>query len=276
MGRFIFLDIDGTLAYPGQAPTAATIAAIKQVRQNGHKVFISTGRTMDSIPPAIADIGFDGGIFSSGAIVSSDNKIVLQHFMHNTVVQKILSSMHQNNVFYTLETADGRFNTENGNDLLSRIDLSVTSKEMRNLTTTVLFDPTALPMSHYAGQPIHKITYYSADLNITLKIQTELNMVAKVVPFHNIPGFPLATGEISDYAINKGCALKDLCEHLGVLPSDCIAFGDSMNDIEILDAAGLGIAMGNAEVQLKRTAAMVCDSCENDGIAKALHALKLI
>ena len=49
-----------------------------------------------------------------------------------------------------------------------------------------------------------------------------------------------------------------------------------MNDIEVLDAAGIGVAMGNADQELKASANMVCDLCENNGIAKALHALDLI
>ena len=276
MNRILFFDIDGTLAYPGQSPSSSTITAIQTVRRNGHKVFISTGRTMDSIPLAVATIGFDGGIFSSGGIITLDNNVVMQHFMQETVVQEILSTLRRNNMFYTLETADGRFNSENGNELLSQIDFSNVSKDMRDLTTGVLFDSTAIPLSHYSGQPIHKIAYYSADLNITQQLYSELNSVAKVVPFNNIPGFPLAAGEISDYSVNKGRALNDICKYLGVLACDCIAFGDSMNDSEILVAAGLGIAMGNAEQELKDLANVVCDNCENDGIAKALHNLGLI
>ena len=58
--------------------------------------------------------------------------------------------------------------------------------------------------------------------------------------------------------------------------ADCIAFGDSMNDEEMLQTAGVGVAMGNASEQLKALADMVCDRCECDGIAKALEELNLI
>lgn len=276
MGRFIFFDIDGTLAHPGQAPSESTVKSIQAARRNGHKVFISTGRTMDSIPKPIATIGFDGGIFSSGGIAAVDGKIVIQHVMDSALVQKILSALHRHNMFYTLETADGRYNSENAQDLLEQIDFSNTSKEMAEFTKGVLFDSTAIPMSNYSGQPINKITYYCIDHDTEAQLYRELQLAVKVVPFHNIPGFPLATGEISDYAIHKGRALKELCDYFGCQPSDCIAFGDSMNDSEILTAAGLGIAMGNADEQVKAIADQVCDRCENDGIAKALQELGLI
>lgn len=275
MNRCIFFDIDGTLAYPGQSPSCSTISAIQTVKRNGHKVFISTGRTMDSIPAAIASIGFDGGIFSSGGIIVLDNQIVTQHYMDDSVVEKVISILQRYETLYTLETADGRFNTENGKELMTQIDFTHISKEIHELTEEVLLDPTAIPLSQYTGQPIHKIAYYSTNLSIEQALYSELDSTAKVVPYH-ISGFPLSTGEISDYSVNKGRALKDVCNHLGVDPDHCIAFGDSRNDSEIILAAGVGIAMGNAEQELKDIANFVCDRCENDGIAKALHILGFI
>ena len=58
--------------------------------------------------------------------------------------------------------------------------------------------------------------------------------------------------------------------------ADCIAFGDSMNDSEMLQTAGIGVAMGNASDAVKALADLVCDCCECDGIAKALKQLDLI
>ncbi len=275
MHRLIFFDIDGTLAYPGQEPSASTVAAIKAARRKGHKVLISTGRTMDSIPSAIASIGFDGGIFSSGGIIVLNNQIVMQHFMDESVVEKVLSILQHYKTLYTLETADGRFNSENGKELMAQIDFTSVSTKMSDLTEEVLLDPTAIPLSQYTGQPIHKIAYYSTNLSIEQQLISELDSTAKVVPYH-ISGFPLSTGEISDYLVNKGRALKDVCNYLGVDPDHCIAFGDSRNDSEIILAAGLGVAMGNADEELKDIANLVCDRCENNGIAKTLHDLGLI
>ena len=275
MSKLLFFDIDGTLAYPGYSPSAATVEAIQAARRNGHKVFISTGRTMDSIPAAIASIGFDGGIFSSGGIIVLNNQIVMQHFMDESVVEKVLSILQHYKTLYTLETAEGRFNSENGKELMAQIDFAHIRKEMRELTEEVLLDPTAIPLSQYTGQPIHKIAYYSTNLSIEQALYSELDSTAKVVPYH-ISGFPLSTGEISDYSVNKGRALKDVCNYLGVDPDHCIAFGDSRNDSEIILAAGLGVAMGNADEELKDIANLVCDRCENDGISKTLHDLGLI
>lgn len=147
---------------------------------------------------------------------------------------------------------------------------------MMQLAHDVLLDTTAIPYSKYNGQPVYKIAYYSVHHSLPVLLASELGKSAKVVPFNNIPGFPFATGEISDPNITKGRALHEMCDHLTVPIASTIAFGDSMNDAEILSVAGLGVAMGNADPALKEQADMVCDRCENDGIAKTLDLLKLI
>lgn len=276
MNKIVFFDIDGTLAHPGQSPSPSTISAIRQARSNGHKSFISTGRTTDSIPGPVAEIGFDGGIFSSGAVVMYGDKIIAQHFMPDELVQRILSFLVREGALFSLETADGRFNRENGADLLSQVDPSCVSPEMMQLAHDVLLDTSAIPYSKYNGQPVYKISYYSVHQSLPDLLSSELGGLVKVVPFNNIPGFPLATGEISDPSITKGRALQEICDHLNVPIAATIAFGDSMNDAEILSVAGLGVAMGNADPVLKEQADMVCDRCENDGIAKTLDLLKLI
>ena len=275
MNKLLFFDIDGTLAHPGQSPSPATISAIRQARSNGHIAFLSTGRTTDSIPGPVSEIGFDGGIFSSGAVVMFGDQVIAQHFMPDDLVQRILAILVREGALFSLETADGRFNRENGADLLSQVDPFGVCSEMMQLAHNVLLDATAIPYSKYNGQPVYKIAYYSVHHSLPDLLSSELGELVKVVPFNNIPGFPLAMGEISDPSITKGRALNEICDHLNVRIASTIAFGDSMNDAEILSVAGLGVAMGNADPVLKEQADMVCDRCENDGIAKALDLLNL-
>lgn len=73
-----------------------------------------------------------------------------------------------------------------------------------------------------------------------------------------------------------GTALNHICQYLGAAPGDCIAFGNSMDDVEILKAAWIGIAMANSEAGVKEIADQVCESCAEDGVAKALARMNLI
>lgn len=76
--------------------------------------------------------------------------------------------------------------------------------------------------------------------------------------------------EIMDMGIEKGIALTHICNKLGINKESLIAFGDSYNDLSMLKNAGLGIAMGNAQVDVKKQSDYVTDGNNEDGIANAL------
>lgn len=93
-----------------------------------------------------------------------------------------------------------------------------------------------------------------------------------------LPRYDLS-GKISEKAllmiqpaqVDKGSALLGLCEHLGIRPQEVVAFGDDWNDIPLLRAAGLGIAVENALPEVKAAADAVCSSNEEDGPARWLE-----
>ena len=107
-------------------------------------------------------------------------------------------------------------------------------------------------------------------------LAAELEPLGKVVRFGNlIPDAPMCSAEFSAPGTDKGRALLEICEACGIDPSDSIAFGDSMNDAEMLCAAGIGVAMANAEPRVLALADRVCESCGEDGVAKELHRMGL-
>ena len=276
MKKLLFFDIDGTLAYPQQEPPASTVEALRQARHNGHMTFISTGRTIDSIPEAVSRIGFDGGIFSAGGQIAIGDTVLFDFHMDQTLLQKLLLRLRTMPVLYVLETADGRFHSENAPDVLRLTDLSEVSDGAIKRTQEVLFDPAMRPMLEYRGQAVFKIAYHCPKGDIARQLFAELNGLAKLVDYDDLLALPISVGEISDPAVNKGRAIRELCRHFGMTANDCIAFGDSMNDAEMLQTVGIGVAMGNASDQVKALADIVCDRCESDGIAKALIALHVI
>lgn len=74
----------------------------------------------------------------------------------------------------------------------------------------------------------------------------------------------------------KVVGIKQYLERNNILPRETMAFGDGENDIEMLEAAGIGIAMGNADDIVKKSADYVTDSVDNDGIGKALRYFQII
>jgi Cof subfamily protein (haloacid dehalogenase superfamily) len=77
--------------------------------------------------------------------------------------------------------------------------------------------------------------------------------------------------EFTALGIDKGKALETAMAKIGILPEECIAFGDAENDISMLKYAGIGVAMGNAQPKVKEMADAITDDNDHDGIAKALY-----
>lgn len=259
MGKLIFFDIDGTLALPGKAPSSATVRAIRSARKRGHMAFISTGRPHGLVPPEIQAVGFDGGIYSAGGHIVAKGNVIFDQPMTENMSRDVLEAVKEAGVFYTLECGSESFRSQPR--ILNQLRLNIQVK----------------PIEEYNGEPIYKISFLSTTARNVDFLRQRLDGRVKLICFGNmVRHLPFIAGEISDPDINKGKALKQICAYLGVSQDDSIVFGDSMNDTEILQAAGIGIAMGNAETQVKEIADQVCESCEDDGIAKALARMGLI
>ena len=82
-------------------------------------------------------------------------------------------------------------------------------------------------------------------------------------------------GEACNAGNDKAAGMALALKALGIPPERSIAVGDSINDAEVLKAAGVAVAMGNAPDSIKEICELVTDTCENDGVAKALTALRL-
>ena len=79
--------------------------------------------------------------------------------------------------------------------------------------------------------------------------------------------------EITSVRATKGTALTWLCGHLGISPADAVAFGDSSNDLAMIEAAGDGVAMGNASPEVKAAADHVAPPCAEAGVARYLEPM---
>ena len=81
--------------------------------------------------------------------------------------------------------------------------------------------------------------------------------------------------EVVSEGVDKGVALEHLAGYLGMSTDDIIAFGDNYNDMTMIGYAGMGVAMGNGEPEIKKIANYVCKSNDEDGIAETLQKFVL-
>ena len=246
-GKFaVFIDIDGTLMGGNPQALEKNLAVIQKVRSLGHKVFISTGRSTAYIPEEVkAEDCFDGVISGAGAIIRMDGREIFKKLMpYETVLKmgEILQSINQPSALegekdmYYFDTSDYTDKTwiklEKGNYV------SVITEEI----------------------PIEKFTVFG---QAPKEIGESLGEDYVVLQHRDYC-------EIIRRECSKARAMKYVMESLNLPMSHSIAIGDSMNDYDMIEEAGFGVAMGNAIDEIKELADITVAEVNNAGVAEAL------
>lgn len=277
VGKLIFCDVDGTIAGPGEPPRPSTVEAIRAARSGGHKVFLSTGRLEMDVAENVRAIGFDGGIYSAGGRAVVDGKEVLNRPIPKDLAGRIMDALRREDVFFMVESSAGTYGSVDGEIQDHGSDLMYTIRETHPFQSEEQRALAAERLRANREFPVYKILVLLESAAQAQRLRQELGPAVKIVLFDKVsPDMPWIPGEISDASVNKGTAFRFVCDYLNAAPEDTIAFGDSMNDAEILRTAGTGIAMGNAEAEVKEIASQVCERWDDDGIAKALVRMGLI
>ena len=276
MQRLLFFDIDGTLAMPGYPPAEDTVRAIRAARAAGHRAFLCTGRGEHMVSDDIAGIGFDGGIYHAGGRAVLDGRVIYENHADPSMLEEVLPVIRENSIFYSIETTEGDFASAFDREALAETDLSGANTELVRMIETV-FLSRENTLSDYRGQGIYKVFFFVRRLSDFEKIRDALGEKYLAVSFENLGSDMVLTAcEVSRRDINKGKAMEGVCAFLGADMKDTVAFGDSMNDMAMMKAAGLSVAMGNAEPRILEAADVVCESCMEAGIARQLERMGLV
>ena len=258
MIKVAFFDIDWTLYdHRGGGYVSSGIEAIKKLKKNGVKVFISSARPFDSMKLfGIFDLGieWDGYIASAGAIAVVNGKTIRKMLMKTSDAWLIINKMKELGRTLEVVTPTERF-------LISPPDEYVSSY-------------------HYVYQYIApQLRDYNDDettgmlLFIPESYDEEVRSVAPHLSWYRF--HPCAV-DLSDKIHEKGDAIKDILDYLGLAKEEAISFGDDTQDISMAMQTGLFVAMGNGKEEVKKVASFVTDSIENDGLEKALKYYGLI
>lgn len=274
--KIVFLDIDGTLVDSLGLPSEASINAIKQARNNGHKVLLCTGRNMPIINQEILDVGFDGVIASAGAYIIVDHKVIYDQLMEEELVQECLDVFHNNDIYCRIESKDGIYLDEEMEELISQSSEQGGNSELVRMQKEL---EQGLDFKHYDQYPktgAYKICFTTTDLT---KLEVPKRILGDRFHFvvHAFGGFnSIYNGEIIRKGIDKGDAVEMVCDYYNASKEDGIAFGDSMNDMSMMKSVGVAVAMGNACDEIKKAADLICKSVTEEGIADGFMTLNLI
>ena len=266
--RLIALDLDGTLLNSAKKITDHTLNVLERAAKKGLYIVPSTGRSVSGIPNILTDLSFiHYALTLNGAVVVN---IKTKEIIHECVytfdealylwdlIQKYdaLPDCSINGELYMEQQTFLKL-PDYTNDPKRIILMKQTRKETDNIRKMLLQENAASA----------KMNLLFADSGIRQKARQELEQL----PFVDVSSSLDSNLELNRKGGNKGNGLKKLTEHLGLRMDEVMACGDSDNDITMIEAAGLGIAMANAVPKILNIANAVTLSNDEDGVAYAIE-----
>ena len=252
--KAIFFDIDGTLlSFKTHSVLPSTVEAFSRLRKEGIKLFVATGRTLNEINN-LDDLTFDGYITMNGAYcVDAAHKLIHKEVIPPEDIEALFRYLKEKEPFpCVLATQE--------EDVMNHVNESV------------------LELTRMVDLPVPKIKDFGEMANdqilqmvIFVDKQKEIELMQNVLVNCHVNRWHPSFADVNRSGVSKQLGIDRMLEYHKIDLSETMAFGDGGNDIQMLQHVAVGIAMGNANDEVKRVAGYVTDSIDNDGIWNALQ-----
>ncbi|OOR93522.1 hydrolase [Moraxella caviae] len=256
--KIVFFDIDDTLyiKYDNYVPPSVTTALLA-LKERGIMVAIATGRGICVFPPAINElidkVGIDLFVTINGQYNEFRGEPLVDFALTSEQIRTTTDLLKRKNLAYGYMTRDAI--------------LAFDETPAMTAALTSLHIPYRVVDSFDMTTPVYQmLTFYDDNSTIDLDLPSDL----KTVRWH------VSGVDILDAKGSKARGIQAVLDALGLDFSEAMAFGDGLNDLEMLQAVGTGVAMGNAHPNLKAVADYVCPNHTDDGIYQGLKMLGVI
>ncbi|WP_068615076.1 Cof-type HAD-IIB family hydrolase [Paenibacillus tuaregi] len=255
--RLIFFDIDGTLLDHRKELPESTIQAVHQLKQAGHEVAIATGRAPFAFKEIRERLGIESFVSMNGQYVVYQGKVIHKNPIEASIVQSLteFAALQDHPLLY-MDEEDMKLNVVEH----ERIIASYVPHKMDIPT----YDP-----KYYLGRDIYQCILFCTEEEEARYLEG-FTQSLKFVRWGEVAADVLPTGG------SKAAGIAKFVEHTGFEREEVIAFGDHLNDLEMLAYVGHGVAMGNALDAVKRIARYTTKDVGDDGVAYGLLQLGLI
>lgn len=264
--QVIAFDLDGTLLNSDGQILPSSIAAIQKARELGKKVVLVTGRHHTAVKPYYAQLGLDTPIICCNGTylyqMQTDN-VLAANPLNAEKAKKILDLAFQYGSHVLLYSRDAmNFQTFNPHMTKFKAWADSCAEDVRPNVRQVP------DLYHFisSGDIIWKCVISAPNREVMLQVVDELPADQFSCEWSWVDRV-----DIANVGNSKGGRLLELLKLWQIDPQQVIAFGDNHNDTSMLTAVGLGVAMGNAENEVKQQAAVVTASNDDDGIAQVLE-----
>lgn len=263
--RLIVSDFDGTLLNSEHGISDGVRAAIAKYVADGGVFAVCTGRMTASILPRVRELGLKGLVaaYQGGVIAEIESgKLIRCGGLTGTQAAEICASLEGINAFVNLYSGDTLYTDIPADNKYLKIYEGITGITARHVGT---------PLSRYvqenklACQKVASLCF-PEDRE---RIYSYLSQ--KFAGKYDVTCSADVLVEIAPIGENKGEAVKFLASHYGVPIEKTVAIGDNLNDLSMIEAAGVGVAVGNAVEELKARADFVAVTNDDGAVAQVIE-----
>lgn len=266
-GDICFFDIDGTLAWqdPRLAqdlpederdlspyPNEAVSQAIREFVANGNMAFICTGRTLSCIHPKLLELPWTGIVCLAGGYAEINGHAIRDLSMTPSMLQRLAPYLEQSGEVIRFEGLNGV------------VRMSADAPDAPGYARTL-------------GDAVTQLQHYSAyKILMSTSLASRIAQDKALEPLLCFNELELEVTEISPRECTKRGGIQSVLDALDPHHGTVYGIGDASNDVSLMNAVDVGIAMGNAPDYLKKRADYITDSVDKDGVVKALEHFRLI
>lgn len=279
--KLIALDMDGTLLNRQHQVSAENARAVQQAQSSGITVVVATGRSYKEALPPLAAAGITCPVICvNGAEVRSETgEIVRSMPIPPQTYEEAEAILRQEDLYYELYTNRGTFTNDRDKAfavLRAFIQSAFPGTDEQTIRAAHerRFSAGELaPVDSYAsvldrsGEHLYKLMVFSREGQKLDRVSRRLAAVNELA----VSSSAANNLEVTHRLAQKGIALRELADRLGIALEETMAIGDSFNDLSMLRIVGLGVAMGNADDEIKRASAVVTDTNDQHGVARAIR-----
>ena len=248
----VFLDIDGTLLSDSFIIHERNQKAIAAAREKGHMVFINTGRSLGNIPEVLSSqFNVDGVICGSGAMITMNGETVFQASMSKDLIRRLTEYAFENRkLWYIFEGLKKVYAVSN--DIRKRADFQIPLNKPEDYH--VMDDDEIQGLAMGVEVPSDFKELFKDEITV-FQFETYADCVIK--------------------GLNKATGIEKVLELTGIKRENTIAIGDSNNDMDMINYAGVGVAMANSQQSILDIADYITDSAKDCGVAAAIEKFLL-
>ena len=261
MIKMVVTDIDGTIADKDANISKNVRESVKKLCDKGVKVVLATGRMFRATYPVLNDLGLDTPIISyQGGLVKEykgEQKVLYAKYTDKQKAHEVIDYFRAKNIHINVYVNDVLY-VENDDEYIKKYI------ENRNIVYTVVDDLKQVEMNG-----LHKVLGIDKDPEKIIRVTEELKEKYKN-ELYIICSTPYFC-EVSNLEASKAAALCFLRDYWGFKKEEVLSIGDQDNDIDMIEAAGIGVAMGNGTEKLKTAADFITKSIDEDGFSYAME-----